>query len=183
MREDLLPLNLYSLAEDTYVDKELRSYVIGLDALGAGLELIAAECFVQTALTYGIELRERLCGGTMPALTLDQRRERLYLLFSAQVEKATLIGITSAFRAYGISGTVCEDFDNERLILGDFTYSGDPADLAAVMHTARKWLPVHLGFTVESANAPTWNQRDSFNYSFDQWDSFELPFELFNNEE
>lgn len=77
MKSKLMPLGLYTMAQGSAVDCELKAYAEGLDVLFDTLDEMAREAFIPTAEDYGISEREKFCGRERADLSLEKRREAL----------------------------------------------------------------------------------------------------------
>ena len=72
MKDMLYPLGIYSLDDNSLVTCELKVYADEFEKLHERLNTLLSECFISTALSYGLEKAEEL-------FTSPQKRYRPFL--------------------------------------------------------------------------------------------------------
>ena len=77
MKAKLAPLGIYTLAEGSVTDCELKAYAAGIDRLFDTLDIAERESFIETAETYGLSEREKFADKEKPELPVNTRRELL----------------------------------------------------------------------------------------------------------
>ncbi len=180
MKRILAPLGFYDLTEDSIVSKELTVYALEIDKIRNRFAGILREAMIPTAEGKGLAQREKLFGSPHEDLTVQERRDRLIYRLSLMQEDFTNEGIMRALFSLGYNGTVTEDLENETLILEKINGSEDPADYLAVVEGARELLPAHLRFSF-NIEAPTWNQLDEQNKSFNERDKASVPWDFYRD--
>lgn len=180
MKRILAPLGFYDLTEDSVVSKELTTYALEFDRIRDELSVILCEAMIPTAEDTGLSQRERLFGSPHEELTAQERRGRLIYRLSLMQEDFTRAGIARALLSLGYSGTVTEDLENETLLLEKINGSEDPADYLAVVEGARELLPAHLRLSFDIA-APTWNQLDTQDKTFNERDKISVPWDFYRD--
>lgn len=109
MKQKLLPLRIYSLAEGAETDCELKAYAEGLDSLSAQLTHLLREGFVATAQDEGLSERERFIGNVREQLLVSSRRARLLGYETRRLHEGSLSGVEAFVRDCGVS-----DFEIEQ---------------------------------------------------------------------
>ena len=82
MKAKLAPLGIYTLAEGSVTDCELKAYAAGIDRLFDTLDIAERESFIETAETYGLSEREKFADKEKPPrmrrLCLSSGKEQKY---------------------------------------------------------------------------------------------------------
>ena len=71
MKAKLAPLGIYTLAEGSVTDCELKAYAAGIDRLFDTLDIAERESFIETAETYGLSEREKFADKEKPELPVS----------------------------------------------------------------------------------------------------------------
>jgi hypothetical protein len=77
MKTKLKSTGLYSAADGSNLEKELKAYASGLDKVFDELDTMERECYIDTAETYGLSTRESFFGYDRSDSTVEERREIL----------------------------------------------------------------------------------------------------------
>lgn len=180
MKRILAPLGFYDLTENSIVSKELTVYALAIDRIRERFTELLREAMIPTAEGKGLAQCEKLFGSPHENLTVQERRDRLIYRLSLMQEDFTNKGIMRALFSLGYNGAVTEDLENETLILEKINGSEDPADYLAIVEGARELLPSHLRFCFD-IEAPTWNQLDLQDKTFNERDKCSVPWDFYRD--
>ena len=96
---------LYEAREDSLLQAELAAYAEGLELYFGELETMLRECFISTAETYGLTLREQLMRHGGFDSTLEGRRNALLKGASVGSGDFTEAGMTKVLESFGLTGS------------------------------------------------------------------------------
>lgn len=170
----LVPTGLYSCEPGSVVYAELSAYADALSPLCALLDELQREAFLSTALSFGLALRERLCGPELPFLPPQERRARLLARGAVTVNDYTPKGIEKALFSLGICASVCESADQSvyvNVISADRALSEDQ-----ILAAALEFLPAHGAYSFDFRPL-SWSLIDGKDLSFDAMDAADLLWE------
>lgn len=180
MCQKLIPTGLYSCEPGSVVYAELCAYASALDPLCSLLDELQRELFIPTALSFGLEMRERMCGPVLDFLSPNDRRERLLYRGAVTVNDYTPKGIQNALLSLGIRATVCEMSDQSvyvNVVSCDRDLTQDQ-----VVQAASEFLPAHclcsfdfgvLSWLFIDQKDLSFNAMDLCDLSWDQIDAFQ----------
>lgn len=116
MKKKLRPLNIYNLNDDNIINAELSAYATALDAINESIKELERECFVSTAMDYGIKLREVLLGcKERTDFDIQKRREILNYRNSITSMDFTKSKVEEAILNSGVRVTITEDTTNKTI--------------------------------------------------------------------
>lgn len=170
----LTPTRLYSCEPGSLVYAELSAYAKALAPLCDLLDELQKEAFIPTALSFGLALRERLCGPELAFLPPQERRDRLLSRGAVTVNDYTPKGIQNALFSLGIRATVCESADQTvyvNVISADRDLSQNQIIVAA-----SEFLPAHCPCSFDFSPL-SWSLIDTKDLSFDAMDQAGLSWE------
>ena len=104
MKKHLEDTGLYNIVPGGIVYAELKAYAAGLDILFDEAEELIRECFIPTAESYGLELREALVQRVNLLNTLEGRRNALINAFAISSEDFTYEGMDKVAASFGARG-------------------------------------------------------------------------------
>lgn len=173
----LRPTGLYRLTGDTLVDYELMAYEKGMNIALEELEILERELFAQTALDYGLALREELFGIRQNhALPLEERREILHYSEMVSERDCTRADLERALRSMGLSVEIVENPEGESLQVIGTAYTGLLTDAKDILQGAQQLLPAHLEARL-TLELVTWDRWEQMDFTFDQLDELDTTFE------
>lgn len=173
LKSKLKPLGIYNLQSGTILNAELSAYAKGLEILEAEIEEAEQECFVSTASTYGIELRERLFGYSKALFSTKERRQSLIYRYKITSNDYTKTKIEEAAKACGIDGYIIE---NEGKMSFDFNCNNNfesEQQKKDAISEAQSFLPAHLNCTFDFRDL-SWDKINENDYTFNQMDQEDL---------
>lgn len=179
IRKMLAPLNLYSLNGKSLVEKEIRSYCVGLDSLQSKLNSLQRSLWVTDGDEKTLEMWERRLGYTGTGTLQDRREEILRILRLNMPCTFELGSIGTYLRRRGFEGYVTDDYVRAAFILTTWEPVNSIEEYAPFVYIARRVVPSHLIVTVDLPQE-NWNQTDARNYTFDRWDAMKLNWEINN---
>lgn len=107
---------LYEPSDGSLLRAELAAYAEGLDLYFDELEALLRECFIATAQSYGITLREQLMGRmSFAGSNLTKRRNALLRGFSVNSGDFTTEGMMKVLESFGLTGSF--SFSQQQFLL------------------------------------------------------------------
>lgn len=177
----LFPLKIYSFDEGDSNTCELLSLCFSLDKIDALLDEIANESFIQTAESYGLDLREYLFADkTKDSLTTDNRRNMLQSLYRLSENDFSADGIRNSLLAVGVyAKTIIENYSDSLIYVSIDNFKNEYINFEQLKRQIEALLPAHLDVYIDSGIL-TWDMFNEKDYSFDQleelipeWNFFE----------
>ena len=176
MTAKLTATTLYSCAPDSAVYAELKAYASALLPLCPLLEELEREAFLATAVSFGLDLRERLCGGLRDFLPLADRRSRLRFRSAVTANDYTVPGIQNALLAVGIHASVCE-LPGQVVYVNVISTAGDrQLTQEELIAAASEFLPAHAEPSFDFRPL-SWDFLDTAARTFAQMDQADLTWE------
>lgn len=115
MKKRLEDTGLYDIEPGGIVYAELKAYAAGLDLLFDEAEELIRECFIPTAESYGLELREELLQRVNLLNTLEGRRNALINAFSLSSGDFTAEGMEKVAASFNARGYFSYDMTQHKL--------------------------------------------------------------------
>lgn len=109
MSEKLAKTGLYNTSAGNLVYAELMSYAEGLDIYYNALDELLRECFVATAETYGLTIREEFIRKCSTDDSIEGRRKSIISALSICNTDYTMSGFKKCLDIFGIEGTLTEN--------------------------------------------------------------------------
>ncbi len=115
MKKHLEDTGLYDIEPSGIVYAELKAYAEGLDIFFDEADELIRECFIPTAESFGLELREALLQRVSLLNTLEGRRNALIKAFSISSEDFTSEGMTKVAESFNASGYFSYDMTQHKV--------------------------------------------------------------------
>lgn len=176
----LQPTGIYGLEEGSAVHRELQTYASAIDAAVQRADEVLREVMPQTACAYGLDSREHLTGCCVEKLSVEERRKRIIYRLSVLPDDFNDSGVQKALFAAGYYGKITPDPENTALIFEPLGSGAKTQDYLALLEKLYEILPVKYGICF-AIPAPTWNESDAKNESFDERDKNALPWDFYMN--
>ena len=174
LRRNLAPLGIYHPNAEA-LGYELKAYADELERLYTWLDTLLDEGFIQTAEDIGLTVYEELFGPSRDELTPEVRRERLLQRMTLGEGDFTPSGIEKALDSFGLSYTISEFPNLNRLVIAAQTHYSS-AEKAFIAQETEKIVPAHLEYQLVF-NTLTWAQLDARDRTFRRLDSDNLRWE------
>lgn len=182
MIKKLLPLNIYTLDENTNIYNELYAYSVGINMIFDELDILFRECFIETSESFGLLTREKIFDSGHEDFSVIKRRQMLSGRMSTGQERHTLKGIKDYITSLGVSGVISEH-PTWRQIFVEITSFYLGADRRRYIESEiRKIMPSHQEVSVTFGNID-WSYIDSSNKAFEAFDSCDYTWQSINNKE
>ncbi len=107
MRNVLNKINLYNF-ENTTVNYELKAYATVFDEVNNTLMTMLRECFIDSAKSYGLSMREQIIGAVRSDLSQSERQNMLKLRENINMSSFTLDKIKEALASFNLDCTLYE---------------------------------------------------------------------------
>ena len=104
MSDILSATGLYNAERNSLLFAELKAYAEGLDMVFDELEEMLRECFVETAESYGLTLRETWLKRYNPDRTLETRRNAIKSALSVSQSDYTYSGMRKIRDSFNLHG-------------------------------------------------------------------------------
>ena len=164
MKRSMEPLGIYR-SDAELVDRELQVYAAEIERLYTRLDSMFGERFIGTAEDIGLRVYEELFGPDRTGERTEDRRHMLNLRMNLGEGDFTPAGIGKALDSLGLSYTISEYPEIDRLNITAVTEDYTPAEQAFIEQEIAKIIPAHLEFQI-TFNTLTWDQIDAMNKMF-----------------
>ncbi len=173
LTDKLSPLGIYNLSGDTNIMNELKAYACALDKHRENIDTLLRECFISSAESYGITLREKLVGEIKSFYPLGKRREMLIIRNSFSENDFTIDGLKKFIKSLGVTDyTISENYAmNVISVCVGGSYSD--AEAKWIKKQIEDILPAHLEAYVYYGGK-TWRQFELQDKTFAQLDALDL---------
>ena len=172
MKARMEPLKIYSPSAPN-LDTELRVYAREIELLYTELDSMFAERFIDTAEDIGLAVYEELFGPVRSEVRTEDRRRMLKLRMNLGEGDFTPAGISRALDSLGLSYSISEFPELNRVNITAVTEIYTPAEQAFIEREISKIIPAHLEFQI-TFNTLTWTQLDAMDRSFSAIDGEDL---------
>ncbi len=180
MKQKLRPLGFYDLNDDTIISAELSAYAVVLDEINATLAEIERECFVNTAESYGLGMRERMLGPEQTNKPVDERRNQLLYRSAITANDFTKSSLERALLVAGLDGSIVEYPDQNSVHINCSGLTNGSLDKVAAQKMVEEFLPAHLE-CVFNFSALQWDSIDALGNTFDEMDARGLTWDEIDN--
>ncbi len=148
MSEKLSKTGLYRTDEGLLVYAELMAYAEGLDIYYNALDELLNECFVSTASSYGLELREQYIRKCNNDESLEGRRKSIIAALSICSEDFTDDSFSKYLDVFNVSGSLSTvPLKNSATVYLD---SVDESKLEKIQSQITEFLPPYFQVEFES---------------------------------
>lgn len=138
----LSPMSLYSLDENSLVNKEILSYCEVFDDIFVGADELLREGFLDTAQSYGLAEYEKICLVGVGE-NVEQRRKMLLAKAGTKQTDISLSAIIKSISSLGIDVDITENINNQTVTV--HILSSVPSNkLDFIKQEIRKIIPAHL---------------------------------------
>lgn len=170
LEKKLAPLNIYNICEGTNIFAELSAYAYAIDKHRQNTEIVLRECFISTAESYGIEMREEVFGNPREDYTLEQRRAMLTLRRGFGDSDFTLAGFDKFMVSLGVgSYNLLEMFSTYEAVVTLFnTFSNTDAEW--IKNQINLFLPAHIVVYVYYGG-PAFSEIDAADLTYADFDT------------
>ena len=166
----LEPISIYDIKQSSIIYAELSAYSEGLDLLKNELSIAERECFISTAQTYGLLLREHLMGVLKSTLPVEYRREMLLHYVGVSEKSFTKASIEKALVSCGVVATISEYPSEYKIYINCVKTLDTTLTQEQIKNEAYKYLPPYLEAVFDFRKF-NWNIIDSKSMTFEQMDS------------
>lgn len=173
LKSRLKPLGLYNLSSESIINAELSAYAVGLEFLNDKFAELERECFISTAQSFGLDLREKLFGYLKSDLDTSERRERLLYKSKITSNDYTKAKIEEAARSCGIEGYIIENNGGYEFDFNCSDTFSSVEERKSAVDEATEFLPAHLRCNFDFRDL-SWDKIDENDYTFNQMDSEDL---------
>lgn len=181
MKQKLKPLGFYNLSgENSLVNAELNAYAEALDSIEASLNEIEKECFISTAESYGLGMRERMFGAEQNNINVNKRREILIYRCSINSNSFNKESIEKALEVAGINGYIIEVPNKNLMYINCLSLYDNTLDKTKIKNIIEEYLPAHLDCIFDFRNLK-WDTIDSNDKTFNEMDSKNLTWNSIDN--
>ena len=181
MKQKLSVFSIYDLEnENSLVLAELKAYAKGLECLKESLVELERECFLSTAQSYGLDLRERVFTSKKDDLTFDERREMLKYRYAITSNDFNKNSIEKALIAAGIRCYIIENPGNQSFYINCLERFDTMLSQAESQKLAEKFLPAHLTYEFDFRPLQ-WVQIEDRDLTFQQMDNADLTWNEIDN--
>lgn len=173
MADKLSPLGVYDISEGTNIYNELKAYGEALDVHREHIDEVLRECFISSAQTYGIELREKVIGDAKSLYPLSKRREMLTLRKGFNENDFTRAGLYKFLDSFGITDYRVIEMPSQRIVSVFVGGSYPDSEVKWIENQIRLILPAHLNAVINFGGR-SWHSFQLMNKTFAQLDEDNL---------
>lgn len=173
MVRKLTPLGIYNLSDGTNIKNELAAYACALDVHRENIDKALRECFISTAIDYGIETREKVVGDIKSFYPLSKRREMLQIRKSFTEKDFTLSSIGRFINGLGVSDYNISENPANNVIGICIGGSYSDSESRWIKKQIEEILPSHLDAFVYFGGK-TWYQFEQQDKTFSELDLLDL---------
>lgn len=152
MKSVLAPMGIYDIQNDSIIYAELSAYAEGLNLVNDELCTLERECFISTAQTYGLLLRERLIGILKDTLPIENRREMLLYHGGVSEDDFTKESIEDALISCGVIAKVLEYPAQRKIQINCIEILDTILTQEQIKHEASKYLPPQFEIVFDFSN-------------------------------
>lgn len=179
MIKKLAPLNIYSTSVTSNIYAELAAYAVAFDRYRDLLNEALRECFISTAETFGLEIRERVVGDVRDDCSIEQRRNMLSTRTSLGETDYNLKGFDRFMKSFGVQNyTLSESPGTQSItvnVMGDYSSNTE----MWILNQIELILPAHLDMYVY-AGGRDWATVDSGNHQYIAFDNHDYTWAQLN---
>lgn len=180
MKQKLRPLGFYNLSDGTLINAELSSYAVVFDEISEMLAEIERECFVCTAESYGLSIRERMLGPEQTNKSVEERRNQLLYRSSITANDFTKSSIEKAIATAGLNGSIVEYPTQNSVHINCSGLIDNSLDKDDAQKMVEEFLPAHLNY-IFNFSTLQWDTIDANGYTFDEMDDQNLTWNEIDN--
>ncbi|MBQ9674117.1 MAG: hypothetical protein IJV39_05780 [Ruminococcus sp.] len=140
---------VYDVERNIFVRAESEAYWAGLKILVDMFTEMQTECFVVTAVGYGLSKKEELFGSPDEESSTEIRRQRLLSSLSVDETAFTLDGVERFLNSLSDSHTITENPTQNKISVKLANNSRIERDPDKIISLIEAFLPAHLNADVE----------------------------------
>lgn len=144
MKAKLAPLGIYTAAEGSVTDCELKAYASGIDPLFDALEIAERESFIETAESYGLSEREKFLEREKPDLPVSRRRELLLGNEQHLIRSGTAAAFTAFLHECGMTDITISEYNLHHYLTIKVSNALDEGQRSAAIKKLTQAAPAHL---------------------------------------
>ncbi len=181
MIKKLAPLGIYDTRNTSNIYAELSAYAAAIDSYRDLLDEALRECFISTAETFGLEIRERVVGDVRSDCSIEQRRNMLSTRASLGETDYNLAGFDKFMDSFGVQDYTLSESPSTQSVT--VTITGDyPGNTESwIKNQIELILPAHLNMNVYSGGL-RWSAIDNNNDTYTAFDSKNYTWEQLNTQ-
>jgi len=177
MYRDMTALGFYNLDASTLVRGEMRSYQYAIQVFLGLIDEIRQSWWPLDCTQARLEeWEEILMLPPRPRATLEQRRQTVLALLRLGADQRTPAGAAQTLAAAGITGTIAEDFENQRLIVTVERFGEEYDSIYQCMERARQLLPAQMEVEFEFGG-PNWGEWEGMAGTGGEFDAADLTWQ------
>ena len=174
------PLKAYCIESGNNINFEIESYSVALDEYRSLMDQVLRECFISTAESFGLDMREKNVGDVNSDYPVERRRQMMILRNLVGENDFTLEGLSRFLKCFGVADFSVIEMPSENTIA---IYVGGEYSLRT-----RNWIerqidmmvPAHLIYTV-TFRGILWSEIDDNTMTFGEMDSKNYTWKYINN--
>jgi len=177
MYRDMTALDFYNLDSATLVRGEMRSYQYAIQIFQGLIDEIRQSWWPLDCTEARLEEWEELLKlPPRPRATLEQRRQTVLDLLRLGPDQRTPARAAEVLAAAGITGTIAEDFENQRLIVTVERFGEEYDSIYQCMERVRQLLPAQMEVEFEFGG-PNWGEWEGMAGTWMEFDAADLTWQ------
>lgn len=172
---------IYSVSAENAIYAELKAYAAAIDIINGLINDLRRECFIQTAVDYGLTNVEALFGKTMDDLPIEQRRAMLINRLSITPSDYTMSDMDRILTACGlVDAKAYENFDLYILTVtgNEHIYSESQSEWISAQ--LNMLTPAHLQ-VILYLNEITWRRFERRGLNWTELEALDLTWKQLDN--
>ncbi len=173
MIKKLTSLGIYDITDGSNIKHELEAYAFALDKHRENITALLIECFISSAESYGIELREKVLGDLKDFYPLSKRREMLRIRNIFGESDFTPSAIGRFLNGVGVTDYNITENPANNIISVSIGGSYSDSEAKWIKKQVEDILPAHLTAFVYFGGK-TWRDFELQDKTFAQLDALDL---------
>lgn len=174
MKYGLETSGIYSVSAENAIYAELKAYAAVIDIMNGYIDDLKRECFIQTAVDYGLLNVESLFGKTMDDLPIEQRRTMLINRLSITPSDYTMSDMDRILTACGLVGAKAyENFDLDVLTVTGKEHIYSDSQSEWISSQLNMLTPAHLQVLLY-LNEITWRRFEQRELTWKELEALDL---------
>lgn len=180
MTKKLAPVSIYNVTQGSNIYVELSAYAYALDLLKAEMETVLRECFISTAESYGLEIREKVFGNIRGTYSDSERRRMLTLRRGFGDSDFTKSGLDKFMSSLGAPDYNLLESYSDYTISVTINNALNATDAKWAENQIKLIMPAHLVIYVYYGGA-TFSEVDGDDLTYAQFDNLDRSWSQLDN--
>jgi hypothetical protein len=164
---------IYDVESNKYLRGELEAFALGIEILQNLLFGMERECFVATAVDYGLTEKEKIFGSPKSERAAYDRRNMIISALACNGNNFTLQGMNNYLNTFPSTHDIYETPTKNTITINFENNDWVRSNIAYITKSVTKFFPAHLDVVV-SATGLMWTEAENKIDTFDDFDNKNL---------